>query len=265
MIRNRILVWVIGLALLFSAVWFGELWFTFLVAVTAVLGILEFYQLLSHLKAQPITYLGVTWVLLLVFSPYCPYAATMPFLITSAMVISFVWLLLRSENKQFFNSWTWTIAGIIYVGWMLSYWVRLRNLEVGMEWVMWGLLTIIATDTGAFLIGRTWGKHRLIPSVSPGKTIEGTIGGLIIGIATSVILSVLLALALSYWQMVLLGSIVSIFTQLGDLAESMLKRNVGVKDSGKLLKGHGGVLDGADGIIFTGPLVYYCVLALQWF
>jgi phosphatidate cytidylyltransferase len=244
---------------------FGKLWFTLLIATTAVLGIIEFYRLVSHIKARPVIYLGVTWVLLLVFGPHCPYTATMPFLIISGTIISSIWLLFRSKEEQYFFNWICTIVGIIYIGWMLSYWVSLRNLEGGMEWVIWGLLTIIATDTGAFLIGKTWGKHHLMPSVSPNKTVEGAIGGLVTGIAISIILSMLLDLPLGYWQMVLLGTIVSIFTQLGDLVESMLKRSAGVKDTGKLLLGHGGVLDGADAIIFTGPVVYYCIIALQWF
>jgi len=260
MLRQRILTAIIGLPLLIAIIWFGEPWFTLLIVTMALLGSLEFYRMASHSKIQPITYFGVAWVLLLVLSPHCPHAATTPFLITSAIVISLIWLLFRSPREQAFNNWAWTIAGILYVGWMLSYWIDLRNLESGREWVFWAMLTTFASDTCAFFVGKAWGKHSLTPDISPGKTWEGAIGGLLAGIIASLILSTSFSLPINYWQMVLLGCVISIFAQIGDLVESLLKRNTGAKDSGKLLPGHGGILDRIDSLIFTGVVVYYCIV-----
>ena len=260
MLRYRILTAVIGLPLLIAIIWFGEPWFTLLIAAMAGLGSWEFYRMAGQSKLQPITYLGMVWVLLIILSPHCPYAATTPFLITSAIVISLIWLLFRSPRDNAFTNWAWTIAGILYIGWMLSYWVELRSLEAGKELVFWAMFTTFASDTSAFFIGRRWGKHALAPSISPGKTWEGAIGGLLASIIASLILRAIFPLPFSYWQIALLGCVISLFAQLGDLVESLLKRNTGVKDAGKLIPGHGGILDRIDSLIFTGVIVYYCVV-----
>ena len=155
------------------------------------------------------------------------------------------------------------MAGILYIGWMLSYWVELRSLEAGKELVFWAMFTTFASDTSAFFIGKAWGKHALAPSISPGKTWEGAIGGLLASIIASLILRTIFPLPFSYWQIAILGCIISLFAQLGDLAESLLKRNTGVKDAGKLIPGHGGILDRIDSLIFTGVIVYYCVTLIK--
>ncbi|UCH51567.1 MAG: phosphatidate cytidylyltransferase [Chloroflexota bacterium] len=260
MLRHRILTAVIGLPLLIAIIWFGEPWFTILIAVMAVLGSWEFYRMTRQAKIQPITYFGMAWVLLLVISPHCPYSPTMPFIITLAIVIPLVWLLFRSPKEQAFTNWAWTIAGILYIGWMLSYWVEIRSLEAGKELVFLAMFTTFVNDTSAFFVGRAWGKHALAPSISAGKTWEGAIGGLLASVVASLILSIIFPLPFNYWQIALLGCIISLFAQLGDLVESLLKRNTGVKDAGKLLPGHGGILDRLDSLIFTGVIVYYCVV-----
>jgi len=260
MLIHRILTAVVGLPLLIAIIWFGEPWFTLLIAVMAALGSWEFYRMTRQSKIQPITYFGMVWVLFFVLSPHCPYPLTTPFLITSAIVISLIWLLFRSPREQAFTNWAWTMAGIFYIGWMLSYWVELRNMEAGKELVFWAMFTTFASDTSAFFVGRTWGRHALAPAISAGKTWEGAIGGLLASVVASLILSIIFPLPFSYWQVALLGFIISVFAQLGDLVESLLKRNIGVKDAGKLIPGHGGVLDRIDSLIFTGVIVYYCVV-----
>jgi len=211
------------------------------------------------LRVQPITYFGIAWVLLIVVSPHCSYPPTLPFLITSSIVVSLIWLLFRHPRDKAFTNWAWTMAGILYIGWMFSYWVQLRSLEGGMGLVFLAMFTTFASDTGAFFIGRTWGKHALAPVISSGKTWEGAIGGLIASIAAALIIGLIFKLPFSYWQTALVGFIISVFAQLGDLVESLLKRNTGVKDAGKLIPGHGGILDRVDSLIFTGVIVYYFV------
>ena len=217
----------------------------------------EFYRMAGGLKVQPITYFGIAWVLLTVASPHCPYPATLPLLITSAIIISLNWLLFRRPRDRAFSDWAWTMAAILYIGWMLSYWVQLRGLEAGKELVFLAMFTTFASDTCAFFVGGAWGKHALAPSISSGKTWEGAVGGLLSSIVVALILGVIFKLPFSYWLIALLGFIISIFAQLGDLAESLLKRNTGVKDAGKLMPGHGGILDRIDSLIFTGVIVYY--------
>ncbi len=260
MLKQRILTAVVGLPLLIAVIWFGEPWFTLIIAAMAITGSFEFYRLATNLMVQPITYFGMAWVLLLVLSPHCPHAIATPFLVTSATAISLIWILFRSPKRQAFNNWAWTIAGILYIGWMLSHWVSLRNLEAGRELTFWAMFTTFASDTSAFFCGRTWGKHNLAPTISPAKTWEGALGGLLASVIASLALSVIFPLPFNYWQTALLGVAISTFAQLGDLVESLLKRNTGAKDAGKLIPGHGGLLDRLDSLIFTGVIAYYCTI-----
>jgi phosphatidate cytidylyltransferase len=265
MLKQRVITALLGILLLIAAIWFGEPWFTILVAIWGVLAVFEFYRLVAASKVPPLTYFGLIWTLLFILSPHFDYEIITPILLTSAVIISLIWLLLRPQKETAFAGWAWTIAGILYVGWLLSYLVALRNidpvnLEVGRNWVFFALFTNFGSDTAAFFVGRTWGKHHLAPSISPGKTWEGTVAGVFGAIIVSLGVDALFNLPLGYGQAVLLGLLVSIFGQLGDLVESLLKRNMGVKESGKLMPGHGGLLDRMDSVVFAGVVVYYYVL-----
>ena len=131
---------------------------------------------------------------------------------------------------------------------------------MGREWVFYALLVTFATDTFAYFIGKTWGRHKLAPDISPKKTVEGAIGGLVGAAVISVLAVWLFGLPVNYGIAVVLGILISIFGQVGDLFESLFKRNMGVKDSGNSLPGHGGFLDRIDSIVFTGVFVYYYVV-----
>ena len=127
------------------------------------------------------------------------------------------------------------------------------------------MFTIFASDSAAFLVGQALGRHRMAPSISPGKTWEGAIGGLLGAVIIGVLftLPTALGLPLSYGQAIVLSLLVSIFGQLGDLVESLLKRNMGMKESGKLIPGHGGVLDRIDSVVFSCMVVYYYVFSFN--
>ena len=144
---------------------------------------------------------------------------------------------------------------------MLSYLVALR-LDAGSNWLFFTLLVTFGSDSAAFFIGRALGRHRLALRISPNKTWEGAIGGIFGAVIVSLLftLPTPLQVTLGYGQAVLLGLLVSIFGQIGDLVESLLKRNMGVKESGRLMPGHGGLLDRMDSIVFAGIVVYYFVL-----
>lgn len=260
MLRQRMLTAAIGLPIFIIVVWFGNPWLTFFVAIIAALGSIEFYRMASHNRIWPIAYFCTAITLLLIFSPYYPYFITKPFVLAFAIIVSLIWLLFQSQREGAFNNWAWIMAGILYIGWTLSYWSELRNVEHSREWVLLSTLTVMASDTSAFFVGRAWGKHHMAPSISPKKTWEGAIGGLLGSIIVSFILGIVFSLPLSYWQLVLLGCVISILAQLGDLVESLLKRNTGVKDSSNLVPGHGGILDRIDSFIFTGIVVYYCAV-----
>jgi phosphatidate cytidylyltransferase len=267
MLKQRVITAAIGVPLLILVIWFGYPWFAILMAAVGVVGAFEFYRAVNNSgKGHPLTYFGLLWALALILSPLSPHYKgfnTLPLIMTLALVISLSWLLYRSPREEAFHNWAWTIAGVLYVGWMLSYWLNLRLLDKVGGWVFLAMFTTFANDTGAFFIGRIWGKHRLAPAISPGKTWEGAIGGLLSAIVAAIAISKIPILfspsLLRCWQVILLGFFVSLFAQLGDLVESLFKRNMEIKDSGKLLPGHGGILDRFDSLIFTGVVVYYYV------
>jgi phosphatidate cytidylyltransferase len=154
------------------------------------------------------------------------------------------------------------ILGLLYIPLLLGHFVWLRYLSDGQWWVLWLLLVIMAGDTGAFYAGRTWGKTKLYPAVSPGKTWAGVVGGLAA--------AVLVGLALGRWALPgvsmkslgLLALLLAVVGLLGDLFESMLKRQAQVKDASEILPGHGGMLDRLDSLLFAAPLVVYVRLFL---
>jgi len=262
MLKKRVITALWGIPLLIAVIWFGEPWFSLLVATWGLLAVLEFYRLVAAAKVPPLTYFGLIGALLFILSPHLDYDFLIPLLLTSIVILPLIWLILRPQKEKAFARWAWTIAGILYVGWLLSYLVSLRGLDDGRNWVFFTLFATFASDTAAFFTGRALGRHHLARQISPGKTWEGGIGGILGAIIVSLlfILPTPLSLHLNWGQAILLGLLVSIFGQLGDLVESLFKRNMGVKDSGKLIPGHGGVLDRMDSIVFAGIVVYYYLI-----
>ncbi len=266
MLKYRVITGAVGVPLVILAIWFGNPWpwFTLIIAAAALAGTYEFYHMANFDRREPLIYLGLLWALALVLSPHYTNPDVLPIVITATVLISLIWLLLRPSREEAFRNWAWTIVGALYVGWMLSYWLNLRSLADGRNWVYLAMLTTFANDTGAFFIGRTWGKRKLAPTISPAKTWEGAIGGLVSAIPAAIVVAMVLNLispfTFKYWQIILLGFLVGLFAQLGDLVESLLKRNMEVKESGNLLPGHGGILDRFDSLIFVGAVVYYYVM-----
>ena len=258
MLKKRVITALCGIPLLIVAIWFDKPlpWFTIIIAVWGLLAAFEFYKLVAILKARSLTCFGLIWTLLFIISPHFDYEFIIPLLLTSAMVLSLVWVVLRLKGEGAFISWAWTIVGMLYVGWLLSYLVALR-LDAGRDWVFFTLFTIFGSDTVAYFVGRALGRHHLAPRISPKKTWEGAIGGVVGAIVVSLLFVTFTNLPLNYGQAVLLGFLVSVFSQFGDLVESLLKRNMGVKDSGNLIAGHGGALDRLDSIVFAGIVVYF--------
>ena len=147
-------------------------------------------------------------------------------------------------------------TGVIYFGLLLNHFVALRNLPAGLQWLLLGLLLTWITDTGAYFSGRGLGKHKLWPRHSPKKTWEGAIGGWLVGTAAGALLGPWLV-GQSPWAGAALGGLVCLVAPFGDLAESMVKRQMGAKDSGHLIPGHGGMWDRIDSLLFVIPVVYY--------
>jgi len=262
-LRQRLLSAAVFIPILLLIIWFGPLWlFSLLIAAVALLGAIEFYRLATHGGWQPSVVLGVAFTLFFIADAYFAEPRATEILIPTAVALPLLWLLLRSRGEKTLANWLWTVGGIFYIGWMLGHFIPLRELEQGRDWVILALFTTFAADSGAYLIGRAWGRHSVVPKISPGKTWEGTFAGLIAGIAAAIALNAILGLPISYWQVSLLGFLIAAVAFVGDLVESMLKRKGGVKDAGRLIPGHGGILDRLDSVVFTVVLVYYYVV---WF
>lgn len=273
MLSQRVLTSLWFVPLLVVVVWFGgQAGFTALIVTFGALAALEFYRMVAATRVSPITSFGITWTIFFIFSRNPDLLALLdgyfdsnllsPILITSAVIISLIIILAHRDKGEAFTRWVWTMAGILYVGWLLSHLVALRGLTDGRNWVFFLLFVTWVSDTTAFFVGRRFGRHKLAPSISPGKTWEGAIAGVCGAIAMSTLFFTPnpFQLPLAYWQAIPLSVGVSVLGQVGDLVESLLKRGTGVKDSGTLMPGHGGILDRLDSLIFAGVLVYYFAL-----
>ena len=256
-----------------AAVWAGAPWFSLLTATAAALGALEFYRLAEGRGAQPAVVPGILWTLAFMVSGHLGGSLATVALIGGAAV-AFAWHQIfrlagwSEEVPESFGvavqDFWYTAAGAIYVGLPLSLALVLRGEVQGMEWILVVLLGSFATDTGAFFTGRAIGRRPLAPAISPGKTQEGAVGGLVAGVAAVMAMAALFELPVTIYESAVLGALVSVAGQAGDLVESMIKRAAGAKDAGGLIPGHGGILDRLDSVVFVIVVVYafYIVVTL---
>jgi len=259
MLKKRVITALLALPLLIVIVWFDKPvpWFTILIAIWGLLAAYEFYRLVGVSGVRSLTVFGLLFTVLIIISPHCPSPLAAPLLVTMAVVLPLIWLVLRQRVEGAFTGWAWMVAGFLYVGWMLSFLIALR-FEAGRNWAFFAFFTTFGSDSAAYFIGRALGRHRLAPRISPHKSWEGAIGGVVGAMAMSLLftLSTPLHISLSIGQGLVLALLVSVFGQIGDLAESLLKRNTGVKESSTVIPGHGGFLDRMDSVVFAGVVVY---------
>ena len=263
---RRILTALVGIPLLIGAIWAGLPWLTVLVAVAALLGLMEFYRMAPGVRAPYALALGALWTVLFIVSGHFSdrwYDYSPHLLLGIGVIVALPWLLLERNNDIAVRARVYAILGPIYVGFLLAHVLMLRGLEDGADssrdWLLFGVLVTFATDTGAFFTGRAVGRRQMAPSISPNKTWEGAIGGFTWAVVVAVALWALLQLSVPLWQGAVVGACIGVVAQIGDLAESRFKRDTGVKDTGGILPGHGGILDRLDSIVFSIPVVYYLV------
>ena len=175
--------------------------------------------------------------------------------LTFSAIATFMWILFKGRQPYIANVAT-TVLGMVYCGWFPLHLLFLRNLEStrfddGLGFVVMMFIAILLTDTGCYYAGTHFGKHKLAPVISPNKTVEGSIGGIICAMVIG------WYLGLEWYLSFTAGLLCTIFAQIGDLSESLIKRDAGVKDSGDILPGHGGFLDRCDSFILTIPVMYY--------
>jgi len=213
----------------------------------------ELFEMARHAGHQPMPWLGLALIALILLDAHTQTDFARAIL-TATLVVSLTIGAVR-PREGWLVGWAITVAGALYVGWLGAYFLLVRALPNGLMWTTLALVTAWATDTGAYIVGTRFGRHRFSPVISPKKTWEGAIGGWIAAPLVLVALGWLFSLPLVHCA--LLGFLIGIAATFGDLAESLLKRQTGVKDSSNIVPGHGGILDRLDSLLFTAVVVYY--------
>lgn len=258
---------VLGVPLLFSIFWQRPeaIWAWVLVAVAIGQG--EFYWI--TLKDDPVwlrifgVVMGLGFAALLYYQPF-PNAPLVA-LTVATLASAILQLFFHRDIKLATANTGLMIFGMLYVPLLLTSLAFLKRFPHGAEWIVLAMATTWVADTGAYGVGRAIGKRKLYPAISPGKSIEGAIGGVFFATVAGVVAKLWFLPVLTWLDVVLICVPGSILGMVGDLVESMIKRGYGVKDSGKAIPGHGGLLDRIDALLFVCPYVYlyaqYIVLA----
>ena len=276
-LAQRVLSAVLLIPLIIILVWWSVWSVAATVLIAAVICLIELYGAFRQGGYQPRVVVGIGVALAIGLAITLQAVASYDLLlpaITLAVIVSLVAELAYRNQVGSLPSWGLTFAGALYISWLLSHFVLLRSIDApplgdsvfkqfgmqpGVAWIYYICAITWLQDTGAYFVGRSFGRHKLAPILSPKKTWEGAAGGMLGAILTGVVCVPLLGLPITVAQGTLLGVVGGIAGPLGDLSESLIKRQVGLKDAGNLIPGHGGILDRADSLLFTAPLLYYLI------
>ena len=223
-----------------------------------VIGLYEFFYMVEKKGVSLFKPFGILIGLLIPVTIYFNFSIQegWQFLfVVMGIFVLFLLELTKKKTHQSVLSISATIFGIIYISWCLSFLIRIRQLPEGAILTGFLLLVTKSSDTGAYLWGKKFGKTRLIKRISPKKSLEGAIGGFFTSLVIGIMFSFFVG-SITFWEKFFLIIILAVLAQLGDLFESLIKRDCEVKDSGKLLPGMGGILDVIDSLIFTAPTFY---------
>jgi len=256
--RRVITAFAIGLPALFAII-AGGLWLTALILVIVFYASKEYTQILRNKGFLPSLKIMLVSSAIFAALAYFNRFDLVPLALTLSALMSFMWVLFRGRQPYIANVAT-TLLGFVYCGWFPLHLIFLRDLnsctyDSGLGFVIMMFTSILMTDIGCYYVGCNFGKHKLAPIVSPNKTIEGSLGGMTCAIIGATLVG--FVIGVEWYLSALAGLICTICAQVGDLCESLIKRDAGVKDSGNSLPGHGGFLDRADSFIFTIPAMFY--------
>jgi len=239
-------------------VWGGPLLFALLIWVGLLVGTYEYFHLTGAERAGgEIGLHGVLGTIALLGTYFRGLEGLFGSLIFNFIILVIYLVLTFKEDGLFFDRLGKDLFALCYLPLLLPFFILLRGGPQGIQWIFFVLAVNYAGDTAAYYTGRTFGRNKLAPAVSPKKTREGSIGGLAANSLMAWIFQQTLFKPVSAGEMILLGLTVGILSQFGDLLESMLKRASGVKDSGNLFPGHGGFLDRVDSLLLPAPVVYF--------
>ncbi len=275
-LTRRVLFALVGAPLTVALIYIGGWVFAAALGAVAAIGAWEMLRMARAGGTEPLEIPAIVLAAAIPLAVHASYLGVFNVTLTAAVLVflallaAVIWA--RGVERKPLVSFSVTLAAIVYPS-LVAYMYPLRYHEyavgalAGTILVMFPIAVTWATDTGAYAFGRMLGKHKMIPAVSPAKTIEGAVGGLLVAILGAWIYSHFLLrpfaqLGLSPTGLVIFGIAIGVVGQLGDLAESLLKRDAGVKDSSKLLPGHGGILDRFDSLLFVLPVAYLLLGAL---
>ncbi len=259
--KQRIMTAIVGVPVLLLLMYLGGTPFAVFIAALATVGLHELYTMAKG--KHNILYIPVlfgVWAMLL-----CSYLGvsnwlTLGILITFCLVFGYAVFHFPEFGVEDIAV---NFLGLIYVGWTLSHLILLGGMEDGRMLVLFAFVAMWANDSGAYFIGSKFGKRRPWGSISPKKSVEGTVGGIVITCIALFLMNLYFNL-MPLFAPIFIGAVVAVIGLIGDLLESMLKRYYGVKDSGKLLPGHGGILDRFDSVMLAAPMMYYCLLLVNF-
>jgi len=255
---HRVLSAIVLIPLVAVAVYCGGLWFFALATVAALLATQEFLTIVRRKDYAPSYLLGLSLTGLLMVSGMYPEGHVASLSLAAVTMLALVWEVVRGNAPGSLEGWALTVAGPAYVGGLGRHFVMLRGLPGGMWWIAYAFLITWLCDSAAYFVGSWIGRHPFFERISPHKTREGAIAGLVAGTVTAAVLGLLFHIPVHVG--IALGLVISLAATFGDLAESVIKRQVGVKDSSNLIPGHGGALDRIDSLLFTATVMYYFAL-----
>ncbi|MBN2096963.1 MAG: phosphatidate cytidylyltransferase [Candidatus Omnitrophica bacterium] len=262
-ITSGIIITVISALILFAAPGWA---FALLVAVFIILALNELFTIIEKNKQIGLNKkLGIILGALVAAATYYDYKIPTDwfFLFIPAICLFIFIVQFTKRDNRAVLSIAVILFGLVYVSWFLSFFIRIRAMPMGTEMFrreLVGFLILVTKsgDIGAYIVGTKFGRHSLIPRISPKKTVEGTVAGLLFSIFVALACKGFL-LGFSVWRLLFLGLLLGVLAQIGDLSESLIKRDCGVKDSGGTLPGLGGILDALDSLLFTAPIFYFYV------
>lgn len=260
---TRVVTGVIAAGVVLAATAIGSTALVLLVLAAITMAGAEMFQALRTRGYQPATLLGLVGCGSMVLAAYNYGLAAFPLVLTLMVIFSFLWYLAGVVHAKPTMNIAVTLFAFVYVGFLGSFAALFLAIpgERGVGLLLGAVICTAAHDIGAYLVGKYWGKTPLAPELSPNKTFEGLVGGVL----ASVFIALVIVSRIGPWdagKAFWLGVVVAIAAPLGDLCESMIKRDLGVKDMGKLLPGHGGVLDRIDALLFVVPATYYLAVLL---
>ncbi len=238
----------------------------FILGLIAVLSF-EFFHILEAKGLEPYFKFGIVASVIVAITQYYSSANFTYFIFTLIIISLSVSELMRKNVKHAITHMSTTVFGVIYTGWLGGHFLLLRELSYNITHsavlLLFGLYMIWMADTGAFFVGTIFGKHKILPNISPSKSYEGLVGGVLFSILSGYVFRYFWAHFIPIYDMIFIGIIAALGGLAGDLVESAMKRDAKIKDASSFLPGHGGVLDRFDSVLFGLPLLYYYFLLIM--